>query len=155
MTGISFRVFALTTAASLCKLITHILIGANLVSLMDAFQHPSIGKIALAVVGGLVGAGITIYLYIVARRAVAEDEAFGIYHPNVSMAFVDNANIAMEEGSWQLGCSDEDDDNDEHEEERRFYMNGRHGITHTSWDGQYDQVTSTTLTAPTPLLVGA
>ncbi|RKP25545.1 snare associated Golgi protein-domain-containing protein, partial [Syncephalis pseudoplumigaleata] len=41
MTSLSFRVFALTTAASLVKLIVHILLGAHLVSLVDAFQHPS------------------------------------------------------------------------------------------------------------------
>ncbi|RKP10686.1 snare associated Golgi protein-domain-containing protein, partial [Thamnocephalis sphaerospora] len=72
MTSLSLRVFAGTTALSLLKLITHVAIGANLVSLVDAAQHPSVGKIALAAVGGLVGAGITVYLYIIAKRAVFE-----------------------------------------------------------------------------------
>ncbi|KAI8055682.1 hypothetical protein BDF22DRAFT_740977 [Syncephalis plumigaleata] len=132
------------------------LIPANLVSLVDAFQHPSAGKIALATVGGLVGAGITIYLYIVARRAVAEDEAFGIHHPNIDMAFVGDADIAMEEGPWQLGSSDEDDDDNNdnaHNEYRRFHITSEHhGIAHTSWNGQYSQVAPA---APTPLPVGA
>jgi hypothetical protein len=57
-TNVSFRVFAGATAASLIKLVIHVALGANLVSLVDKLHHPS--------------AGNTFYLYKLARRMIAE-----------------------------------------------------------------------------------
>ncbi|KAI9597667.1 snare associated Golgi protein-domain-containing protein [Syncephalis fuscata] len=142
MTSISFRLFALTTAASLTKIIAHVLIGANMISLVEAFHRPTAGKIALATVGGVLAVSITIYLYIIARRAVAEDEAFGIYRLNANMANVADFDIAMEEGPWQLASSDDDD------EEHKFNIGGVHNATHSQWNTEYNQVTPTALTAP-------
>jgi hypothetical protein len=71
-TNVSFRVFAGATAASLIKLVIHVALGANLVSLVDKLHHPSAGNIAAGVLGVVTGIGVTFYLYKLARRMIAE-----------------------------------------------------------------------------------
>lgn len=73
-TRISLQQFAGATALSLGKLITHVVTGAHLVALVDAIRHPTPGKVAIGVIGGLFGVGLALYLYLLGKQAVAQEE---------------------------------------------------------------------------------
>ncbi|KAI9597639.1 snare associated Golgi protein-domain-containing protein [Syncephalis fuscata] len=136
LSGISLKTFAIATGVSLAKVITHVIIGANLESLTDAlFQHPSPGKIILGIIAMSFGIGVTFYIYRLARRTIDEIDEEAIEHGHLPGEV-----YPMDSTPWQLGSSDggEDGDNRNIRRTNKRNSNGGNGNDSQENDNEDD-----------------
>ncbi|KAL1917418.1 uncharacterized protein VTP21DRAFT_3811 [Calcarisporiella thermophila] len=72
-TRITLPVFTLATALALFKIMLHVWIGSKLTSFTDSVsKRPSNLQIAVALSGGMLGVGLLLYIWLLAKRSIEE-----------------------------------------------------------------------------------